>query len=130
MGFWDAFSSGNRVVATSGNVANAVAAASITPTSLQRAYTTGFEVTGLGATSAATILATLSNLIGSVTFTYIIQVPAGVTTAISALSVHFDQPIPAASVGTAITISVPAFGSGNTNVCVNLEGFVSSGDLF
>jgi len=129
MGFWDAFSAGNRVVASSGNVANAVASAAITPSATQRAYTTGFEITGLGATSAATVLATLGSLIGSVTFTYIIEVPSGVTTALTTLSVHFDQPIPAASVGTAITISVPAFGSGNTNVCVNLEGFVG-GDLF
>lgn len=106
---------------SSGNVANAVANAAITPGATATAWLTGFEVTGLGATAATTVLATVNN--GAVVATYVIAVPAGAGVAITPLLVTLPSPIPGNAPGQAVTVSVPAFGAGNTNACVNAHGY-------
>jgi hypothetical protein len=111
------------VAASSGNVAAATASAAITAAANQLAYITGFEFTALGATAGSIVLLTVAGLIGGVTLTYIINVPAGATTSIPNLIVEFPIPIPAAALGGSITVSVPSLGAGNTNACVNAHGF-------
>ena len=39
-------------------------------------------------------------------------------------SVRFPQPLPASAVNTAITVTVPSFGAGNTNAAVVVYGFM------
>lgn len=112
---------GTPVHTTSGVVANAAANAAIGAAAGKTSYLTGFEVTGLGATAGITVTATINN--GAVVANYTIAVPAGATTAITPLTVELPTPIPGAAVNTAVTVSVPAFGAGNTNVTVNAHGY-------
>lgn len=108
---------------SSGNIANNTAAATLPAVAGKTNYVTGIEVTGAGATAAAVVVATLAGLLGG-TASYIITAPAGATVAILPLVVIFDPPMPASAVNTAITLSVPALGAGNTNVAANIHGFV------
>lgn len=112
-----------RIVASSGNVANASAAASIPAAASKLNYVTGFEITAGGATAAALVVATLAGLIGSVTASYIFGAPAGATAIATPLVVEFAEPIPASAVNTAITLTLPALGAGNTNAAVTIHGF-------
>lgn len=115
---------GTQVVATSGNVAAATATATLPAVAGKTNYISGFEITGAGATAAAVVDATVAGLIGGVTLHYSVTAPAGVTTPITPTVVHFDPPIPASAPNTAISVSVPSLGAGNTNTAVNVEGFV------
>lgn len=85
-------------------------------------YLTGFEVTGTGATAASVIVVTVTGILGG-TKSYIIAIPAGVTTPITPLQVEFSRPIPASGPNQAITVSVPSFGAGNTNEAVTAHGY-------
>ena len=102
------------------------AAAQITPTIAAVAgrtgFCTGFSVDGLGATAASVIEVTLAGLVGG-TKRYKLSIPAGATTAISRLVVEFSRPIPATAVNTAIVLTVPSFGAGNTSVVAEVHGF-------
>lgn len=110
------------VTAGSGNVANAAAAASLAAVAGKTNYISGFSITSTGSTAAAIVRATLAGLIsGTLGFTYVTV--AGATTANRDLVVTFPTPIPASAVNTAITISLPALGAGNTNAEVNIWGF-------
>jgi hypothetical protein len=114
-------SGGTAVGASSGNVANASAVAAIAAVASKTNYLAGFEVTGAGATAAAVVNATVTGCLGG-TRTYPIAVPAGVTTGITPVIVNIVPPLPATAANTAITLTVPAFGAGNTNVAANIRG--------
>lgn len=107
---------------SSGNVANASAVATLTAAAGKTTYITGFEITGGGATAAALVQATLAGLLGG-TATYIVGVVAGAALQNPGLSVQFSTPLPASAVNTAITLTVPALGAGNTNSAVVAHGF-------
>lgn len=107
----------------SGNVANATAAATLPAVGGKTNYVTGFEITGGGATAAALVAATLAGLLGG-TATYIFATPAGVALGAAPLIVEFQTPIPASAVNTAITLTLPALGAGNTNAAVAIHGFL------
>jgi hypothetical protein len=109
--------------ASSGNVAAAVATATLAASGGQTTYITGFEVTASGATAASVVLLTIANTKGG-TMTYVFTAPAGVTTAATPLIVEFPYPIPANSVSTTIVVSLPSLGSGNTNAAVVAHGFI------
>ena len=85
-------------------------------------FCTGFEVTGAGATATSNIAVTLTGTLGG-TFNYVLVIPAGVNTSITPLIVTFPEPVPAAALNTAITLSVPSFGAGNTNAAAVIHGF-------
>jgi hypothetical protein len=122
MGFWDIFNPINSVGASSGNVSNATAAASLAAVVGKTNYVAGFEITASGATLAGSVNATLSGIMGG-PFSYAFAVPAGATLGAQALVVSFDPPLPATATNTAITLSLPALGLGNTNAAVNIRGF-------
>jgi hypothetical protein len=107
---------------SSGNVANAAATATIPAAAAKTGYLTGFEITGAGATAGAVVLATITGLLGG-TATYAVVVPAGITTSITPLTVEFGPPLPASAVNTAIVVSLPALGLGNTNAATVAHGF-------
>lgn len=104
---------------------NAALTASINPGTGQTAYAEGFDLEGAGATAASVIEVSITGLNGgTVKREYVI--PAGATTAAfpnGGIQVRFPEPLPATGPGVEITISVPAFGSGNTNAAVTLYGF-------
>lgn len=109
------------IEASSGNVAAAVATATLAGVAGKTTYITGFELTGAGATGASVITGTVSGI--GTTMSYDIAVPVGATVGITPLVVAFSRPIPASAVNTAIVVSFPSFGAGNTNACVSAHGF-------
>lgn len=123
----DRYGPGSPDVVEAGD-AQTGAAAQITPTIAAVAgktgYLSGFSVDGLGATAATVVEVTITGLVGG-TRRYKVSVPAGVTTAISRLAVEFARPIPTTAVNTAIVLTVPTFGAGNTSVVGEVHGFTA-----
>jgi hypothetical protein len=110
------------LIAGSGNVAAASAAATLTGTSTTTVYLAGFEVTGSGATAGLPVSVTVSGLLGgSRLYTY--SFAAGVLVGNTPLIVTFDPPLPASAINTAIAVTCPSGGSGNTNNTVVAHGF-------
>lgn len=110
------------VTAASGNVANASAVATLAAAAGKTTYITGFQVTGAGATAALNVVATVAGVITG-TMSYVVTAPVGATVAISALNVQFPTPVPASAVNTAIVVTLPALGAGNTHAAVAAQGF-------
>jgi hypothetical protein len=110
------------IVAASGNVANASAAATLTPGATVKAYITGFEVTATGATLGLPVTVTVVGILGG-TLTYIFAAPAGALLIATPLIVEFNPPLPASAINTGIVVTCPALGTGNTNAAVVAHGF-------
>ena len=108
---------------TSGNVGAGAVVASLAANLTKTNYVTGFEVTGAGATGTSNIIITLTGLLGG-TRSYILVIPAGVNAFVAPLIVAFPTPLPGSAVNTAITVTSPSFGAGNTHSCANIHGFV------
>jgi len=106
----------------SGNVANANAVATLAGTPSKTTYITGFEITAAGATAAAVVTVTVAGTISG-TLSYTFTVPAGAALAATPLIVEFPVPIPASAVNTAIVVTCPALGAGNTNAAAVAHGF-------
>lgn len=87
-------------------------------------YVTGISVGGNGATASLLTIATLAGgYQGSLKFPFF--VPAGVNTPLGqfAVEVNFERPIPASQPNLAVTLTVPAFGSGNNLATASLRGY-------
>lgn len=108
--------------ASSGNVANASAVATLTGAAGATTYLTGFEITGAGATAPGVVVATVTGLLGG-TMSYIVTAMTGATSANTPLVVVFDPAQPASAVNTAIVVTLPALGAGNTNAAVSAHGY-------
>jgi hypothetical protein len=110
------------VTAASGNLAAAQAVATLPGAPGLTTFISGFEITASGATAASCVNATLTGVVsGSLTYTFC--APAGVTAEAPPLIVNFNPPIPAASVNTAIVVTLPSLGAGNANAAVVTHGF-------
>lgn len=107
---------------SSGNVANATATATLAAAAGVTTHLSGFEITGGGATVGSLVSATVTGLLGG-TATYTVAVSTGATVGNPPLVVEFDPPLPASAANTAIAVSVPALGAGNTNSSVVAHGF-------
>jgi hypothetical protein len=110
------------VNASSGAVANAIASATLAAVTGKTNFLSGFEVTGSGATAASVITGTISGVVGG-PLSYAMAVPAGVTLGAQPLCIDFSTPLAASAPNVAISVSFPAFGSGNTNAAINARGF-------
>jgi len=88
----------------------------------QDSYCTGFVITGLGATAASGVTATLSGT-SATALNFVVAVPVGVTTGITPLMVVFGEPLQSTSQNTAIVLTVPSFGAGNTLAAATLLGY-------
>lgn len=111
-----------QVNAASGNVAAAVASAALPAVAGRINFLTALEITGSGATAGLVVLATVVGLAGG-TMTYVVSVPAGVLIGATPYFMRFSIPLMASAANTAITLSVPSFGAGNTNAAVAIHGF-------
>ena len=110
------------VTGASGSVAAAPAIATLPAAPGLTTFISGFEITASGASGASCVTATVAGLVsGSLLYTFC--APAGVTAEAPALIVNFNPPIPAASVNTAIAVTLPSLGAGNTNATVATHGF-------
>lgn len=110
------------VIASSGNVAAAVATATLTSAAGKTAYITGFSVTGSGATAGLPVSVTVTGILGgTLTFTYVAA--TGALLANEPLLIAFPAPLPASAVNTNIVVSCPSLGAGNTNNTVVAYGY-------
>jgi len=112
------------VSSSSGNVANAAAVGTIAAVAGKTSYLSGFSVSALGATAGSTQTLTIAGLAGG-SRTLLVLVPAGVGLPVNPFPLieKFDPPLAASAPNTAITVTLPALGAGNTNAMVNAEGF-------
>jgi hypothetical protein len=108
--------------ASSGNEANATAVATLAGAIGKTTFCSGFEITAGGATASSIVLATLSGILGGSQI-YAFAVPAGATLGATPLVVEFNPPLPSSAANTAIAITLPALGAGNTNAVVNIHGY-------
>lgn len=117
---------GTPVQAFSGNVAAAVATATLPAVANRTNFLSGFDVTAGGSTAGAVVNLTIAGLLGG-TRTYAFAAPIGAAVGATPLVVYFDPPLPASAANTAIVVSMPSLGAGNTNACVNAEGYHMQG---
>lgn len=110
------------ITANSGNVAAATATATLAAAAGKTTYICGFTITSTGSTAAAVVNPTVTGTVtGTLTFTY--ASVAGATLANQPLVVPYNPCVPASAVNTAIVVSMPSLGAGNTNATVNAWGF-------
>lgn len=106
----------------SANSANSIAATSIPAVAGMTAVVTGIEVWGGGATVALLVDVTLAGLAsGAQAFPF--ATPAGALLAAAPMILNFDTPLLASAPNTAITLTLPALGVGNTRAAVVLKGY-------
>jgi hypothetical protein len=102
-------------------------AASLPAAAGKMTYIEGFDVTGGGATAASIVEVAITGLPTAIgTLKFEVNVAAGVAASINSqggLFIRFPQPIPASAVNTAIVVTLPSLGSGNTNAAVTAYGF-------
>lgn len=121
-GYASDFPSGATAVqATSGVVANASAVASMPAVSGRTNFITGLSVTGSGATTATIVGAALTGPATGMTWMY--GVVAGASVKNPDLILSFTPPIPAGAANSALTLTVPALGSGNLYATANIWGY-------
>lgn len=109
------------IAASSGNVANAVATATLAANATKTTYITGFQCTSGGATAGASAAVTVT---GTVTATQAYAINAGTLASIGGqLIVTFPTPVPGSAVNTAIVVSMGALGAGNANAACSAQGF-------
>lgn len=113
------------VSATSGVVANATATATMSAVAGKTNVLDAIQVTGLGATAGTTVTGTITGVQGG-TEEFTVAVPAGVATPVN-FELTFPGGLFASGPNTAIVVSVPAFGAGNTNAEVNVQGALQTG---
>lgn len=111
------------VVASSGNVAASVASATLPAVVGKTNYISGFSISGSGSTVGVVVNATVAGLVGGVTLTYPVIAVAGVLLGNTPMQVIFNPALPANATNTAITVSCPSLGLGNTNNSVNIYGY-------
>lgn len=111
-------------VVTTGSAAAASQTVTIPAVAHEFSYCAGFQVDGLGATGSSIIQVTLGD--GVWTLTYELPIVAGATTQIAnRLQYAFVHPLRATAINTAITLTVPSFGAGNTSAVCAIWGFQS-----
>jgi hypothetical protein len=109
------------IVASSGNIAAATATATLPAVQGRFNYLCGFSITSSGSTAALVVQPVITGLNGG-TLTYTYSSVAGVTLANAPLEVSFSTCMPASSPNTAIVVSMPSLGAGNTSTTVNAWG--------
>jgi len=115
------------IIINSANAANATLTVSIPNAPGTWNYLTGASCTSNGATASSYVSATITGIIGG-TITAILFVPINTSAGNivplgSAGLAPIKYPWPASAVNTAITLSVPALGTGNSLTRCTLEGF-------
>lgn len=108
-------------VLSSGNVANAQAQVTMPAVEGKIAHLVGIRVEGLGATAGSTKTATVAGVAGGLAYPVVVQ--AGAAVANAPLDEEYPVPMPAADDETAIVLTCPALGAGNTHNQAILFGF-------
>ena len=116
-------SQATQVNASSGNVSNSVAAATLPAVASKTNFLTGFEISGSGATVGLPVSVTIIGVLGG-TLTYTYNYGAGALVGNQPLMASFFPPLQASALNTAITVSCPAGGVGNTSNTCNVHGYL------
>lgn len=109
------------ITATSGDIANNTAAATLAGVANKTTWLTGFIITGSGATAGLAVVVAVTGLATPISFIYCAA--AGVAVANTPLVFFPQQPLPASAVNTAIVVTCPALGSGAAHNIVTAFGF-------
>lgn len=110
------------VISDSGNVANAIATATLAANSTRSTYLSGFEITGAGATAGLPVTVTITGLVGGTrNYTYVFA--TGATVANTPIIVEFVPGLISSAINTAVVITCPASGIGGTNNTVVAHGY-------
>lgn len=121
-GYSQLSSPGDQVTASSGNVANATATATLSGIAGKTTYLQGFVISGSGATAGLPVTVTVTGTSNTLHFTYCASV--GVLVANTPLIIDFSgAPLAASAQNTSISVSCPALGLGCTNNTVIAYGF-------
>ncbi|CAL8981864.1 hypothetical protein RHODGE_RHODGE_03985 [Rhodoplanes serenus] len=107
---------------SSGNVANAAATATMSAVVDRTHYLCGFIIMSTGATAATVVNATISGLLGG-TITLPYAVKADPAAQNETVALDLAPCMPASAPNTAITLTLPALGAGNTNAAVAIYGY-------
>lgn len=107
---------------SSGNVANATATATIAAAPNNINYLTNIEIAFGGSTAGSCVNATITGLLGG-TATYAVCAPAGALVSGLPITAEFVPPLNGAAINTAIVLTLPALGAGNTNASVTIHGY-------
>jgi hypothetical protein len=113
---------GVQISNSSGNVAAGVATATLSGTTGKVTYICGFAITSSGSTAAAVVNATV-NFVAGGTLTFPYATVAGAALANQPLVVAFSPCLSATAPNTAVAVSMPSLGAGNTNTAVNAWGY-------
>ena len=114
---------GMPVAASSGNVANAAAVATMPAVKNRVNYLTSVSFTASGATAASRVVATITGVIGG-PLSFVFTVPVGATVAAGPLLLSFESPLCATGPDTAIVVTLPALGAGSTNAATTIAGYL------
>lgn len=110
------------IAASSGNVANATATATLAEKAGFLNRICGFQITSGGATAPSLVTATVTGVQGG-TLTYTYGAVIGPGTPSPSLVVSFAPCLPATGPGIAISVSLPALGPGNAKAAVSANGY-------
>lgn len=113
---------GTKITGASGNVAAAIATATLAAVAGKTTYITGFAVTGAGATAGLPVIVAVTGTITG-TLSFIAVAAVGALVANQPLVVTFPTPVPASAANTAIVVTVPSLGVGNTHSAAVAYGF-------
>lgn len=97
---------------------NATVTATMSAVSAKTNYITGYEITGLPATSLSSADVTISGLQNTLTAEF-----AEPVAVMGVLQVAFNPPRAASAVNTAISVSVAALGVSSSKLAINVHGF-------
>ena len=122
----------------SSQASNLAIAASIPATAGQWSYLSALWISGLGSTGGGTVACNITNVLatsGSNTWNFSITVPAGVTIPFTVeggkpFVINFTPPLQAKLIDTGIQVNVGAFGAGNTQQTVSVNGYTSPSAQF
>ena len=110
------------ITASSANVANSSAVATLAGVSAKTTFICGLNISSAGSTAPAVVTPTVTGTItGTLNFTY--TTATGATIGNPPYLVNFSPCVPASAVNTAIVVTLPALGAGNTNATVNASGY-------
>lgn len=114
-------------IASSATAAAGTLTATLTSTTNVYTYLNKVIVTGGGATAAAVVNGTITNVVNG-PLNFAVPVPIGVAVGLTPVVLDFTTcPVqsvaPVNGVPQAITVSIPSFGAGNTLASIILQGF-------
>lgn len=119
----DGFPYGGALTASSGDVAAAVATATLAAPTLGQWAITGLEINGAYATAGSVVVCTVTGIVNG---TMTIDVPVGLiamTAGVPQAPITYSWPIALlANPTTAVVFSCPSFGSGATHSSINIHG--------